>query len=271
MRAVFLVLLSANLLFLAWARWIDAPRDIGVQDSLSRLPRLQIVNESPLGPKPTSENSTIAHPTLADATLAMAERTSLRTAEPARACTSVGPFNDIASAARAAGLLTQRGFSLQQRAEEGETIEGYWVFVGGMQSDEEVAVVVERLKKSGFTDAHITKNYSTNRRLSVGMFSSRERAEKRAAAVRNMGLQPEIGERKFPGTVYWVDVALKHGPGSKQLPEYAFADIGHARVGMQPCPVELRPGEPADVPGDDGDRVTWGVPRTAVASAPVRH
>jgi len=203
-----------------------------VQDSLSRLPRLQIVNESPLGPKPTSENSTIAHPTLADATLAMAERTSLRTAEPAQACTSVGPFNDIASAARAAGLLTQRGFSLQQRAEEGETIEGYWVFVGGMQSDEEVAVVVGRLERSGFTDAHIMKNYSTNRRVSVGMFSTRERAEKRAAAVRNMGLQPEIGERKFPGTVYWVDVALRGGPGSKQLPEYASRISGTPRL---PC------------------------------------
>jgi hypothetical protein len=273
-RAVFLVLLSANLLFLAWARWIDAPRDTGPQDSLSRLPRLQIVNESPSGPKPTSAHSTFERPilatsTLTDATLAMAERTSLRTAGPAQACTSVGPFNDIASAARAAGLLTQRGFSLQQRAEEGETIEGYWVFVGGMQSDEEVAVVVGRLEKSGFTDAHIMKNYSTNRRLSVGMFSTRERADKRAAAVRNMGLQPEIGERKFPGTVYWVDVALNRGPGGRALPEYAFADIGHARVGMQPCPAGLRRGEPVIPDSDsDGDGVFKALQRTTVASAP---
>jgi hypothetical protein len=271
-RAVFLVLLSANLLFLAWARWIDAPRDTGSQDSLSRLPRLQIVNESPPGPKPTSAHSIFDRPTLAtstltDATLAMAERTSLRTAEPAQTCTSVGPFNDIASAARAAGLLTQRGFHLQQRAEEGETIEGYWVFVGGMQTDDEVAVVIGRLEKNGFTDAHIMKNYSTNRRLSVGMFSTRERAQKRAAAVRNMGLQPEIGERKFPGTVYWVDVALERGPGSKQLPEYAFADIGHAKVGMQPCPAGLRRGEPV-LPDRDADGVFKGLQRTTVASAP---
>jgi hypothetical protein len=273
-RAVFLVLLSANLLFLAWARWIDAPRDTGPQDSLSRLPRLQIVNDP--GPKPTSANSAFAHPTpatstLADATLAMTEKTLLRTAQTAQACTSVGPFNDIASAARAAGLLTQRGFSLQQRAEEGETIEGYWVFVGGMQSNEEVAVVVGRLEKSGFTDAHIMKNYSTNRRLSVGMFSTRERAEQRAAAVRNMGLQPEIGERKFPGTIYWVDVALRGGPRSKQLPEYAFADIGHAKVGMQPCPAirqRVVPISPELSPSGEEDGVIRGLPRTTVASAP---
>jgi hypothetical protein len=135
--------------------------------------------------------------------------------------------------------------------------------------------VVDRLEKSGFTDAHVMKNFSTNTRISVGMFSTRERAEKRAAAVRNMGLQPEIGERRFPGTVYWVDVALERGPGFKQLPpEYSFADIGHAKVAIQPCPAELRPvepGTPAVVPGDDGDRVAWRLPRTAVTSAPVRH
>jgi hypothetical protein len=189
----------------------------------------------------------------------------LRVPDPPNSCTSVGPFNDIARAARAAGLLTQRGFHLQQRAEEGETIEGYWVFVGGMQSDDEVSQAVARLEKSGFTDAHVMKNYSTNRRVSVGMFSTRERAEKRAVAVKNMGLQPEIGERKFPGTVYWVDVALKGGLGLKQLPpEYSFADIGRAKVEMQPCPAGLRPFEPTA----PDDRILKALQRTTIASAP---
>lgn len=159
-------------------------------------------------------------------------------------CTSVGPFNDITHAARAAGLLTQRGFKLEQRAEEGETIEGYWVFVGGLSSDQDVNEVVERLEKNGFTDAHVMKNFSTNRRISVGMFSTRERAERRAAAVKDMGLSPEVGERRFPGTVYWVDVALASAD-QKPPPEYLFADIGHARVAMQPCPAGLTPVNPA--------------------------
>jgi hypothetical protein len=304
-RAIFLILLSANLLFLAWAKWIDGPRDVGAQDSLARLPRLQLVTDSPPGSKPTSATghtagrrataslanldtpspanleapapTNLVAPSAANLrtpgpanltppanSSATAQKTSFRLADPAQGCTSLGPFNDIASAARAAGLLTQRGFHLQQRAEEGETIEGYWVFVGGLQSDEDIAQVVSRLEKSGFTDAHVMKNYSTNRRISVGMFSTRERAEKRATAIRNMGLQPEVGERKFPGTVYWVDVALKRGPGSKQLlPDYVLADIGHAKVATQPCPAGLRPVEP---PLRDDDGVS--LPRTTVASAP---
>jgi hypothetical protein len=258
-RAVFLILLSANLLFLAWAKWIDAPRDVGPQDALAHLPRLQLVGEPSTGGKPTS----------AIQTPAATEKVTLRVVpEVSRTCTSVGPFNDIAHAARAAGLLNQRGFHLQQRAEEGETIEGYWVFVGGMQSDGDVNELVARLEKNGFTDAHVMKNFSTNRRISVGMFSTRERAEKRAAAVKALGLAPEVGERRFPGTVYWVDVALTSA-AQKPPPEYLFADIGHPRVEMQPCPVGLRPGDevtPADEPGADG--VTRVLPRTTVASAP---
>jgi hypothetical protein len=255
-----MTLLVANLLFLAWAKWIDSPRDAGAQDALSHLPRLQLVGETP-GAKPAAANLPPA--------LAVAEKVVLHVPETRQTCTSVGPFNDIAHAARAAGLLTQRGFHLQQRAEEGETIEGYWVYVGGLQSDDEVGKVVERLGKGGFTDAHVMKNYSTNRRISVGMFSTRERADKRAAAVKSMGLEPEVAERKFPGTVYWVDVVLTSA-AQKPPAEYLFADIGHAaKVAIQPCPAGLRPqqlGVPARESEDDADGVTRVLPRTTVAS-----
>ena len=278
MRAVFLTLLVANLLFLAWARWIDTPSDAGAQDALSRLPRLQLVSESAPGTRPTSANlippaaEKVALRAPEAETAARSEVASVTAGPEAEAqptCTSVGPFNDIARAARAAGLLAQRGFHLQQRAEEGETIEGYWVFVGDLQSDDEVNQVVDRLEKSGFSDAHVMKNFSTNRRISVGMFSTRERADKRAAAVKAMGLEPEVGERKFPGTVYWVDVALT-SRAQKPPPEYLFADIGHAKVEMLPCPAGLRPqkqeGAPAAKPSDEGDGVTKVLPRTTVAS-----
>jgi hypothetical protein len=52
MKAAFLLVLSANLLFLAWAQWIDSPRDAGEQDRLRRLPSLQLVDEIPPGRKP---------------------------------------------------------------------------------------------------------------------------------------------------------------------------------------------------------------------------
>ena len=260
MRAVFLILLVANLLFLAWAQWIDGPRDTGAHDALSRLPRLQLIDENQ-APKPSAANSAPppAAPPAALASPVEVEKVSLQIPNLPQVprCTSIGPFNDIAHAARAAGLLTQRGFELQQRAEEGETIEGYWVFVGGLTSDQDVNEVVGRLEKNGFTDAHVMKNFSTNRRISVGMFSTRDRADKRAAAVKAMGLSPEVGERKFPGTIYWVDVALS-APDQKPPPLYLFTDIGNTRIEMPPCPVSL-------TPGNSGSSASQ---RTTIATAP---
>jgi hypothetical protein len=284
-RTVFLLLLSANLLFLAWARWIDSPREQAGQDALAHLPRLQLVTE-PTGSKPLSANPPSAEAAPASVPIEPVstaapqgsappsggtEQVALRASDPSSSCTTVGPFSDLASAARAAGLLTQRGFQLRQRAEEGETIEGYWVFVGDLQSDDEAGRVVDRLAKSGLTDAHVMKSYSTTRRLSVGMFSSRARAERRAAVVRNMGLAAEIGERKFPGTVYWVDVLTSRGTGQHKLPpDYTFSEIGGGKIGMQSCPVLVHPAPPPEaVPDEDG--VMRAIPRSTVASAPVHR
>jgi hypothetical protein len=249
-RAVFLILLSANLLFLAWAKWIDTPRDAGSADALSRLPRLKLVTEAPTMSKPTSE---------------VGQKMAYHIPDPAQTCTSIGPFSDIATAARVAGMLHSRGYDPRQRAEEGETVEGYWVFVGGADSEDDAAQLVARLEMKGFTDAHVMKNFSTNRRVSVGMFSTRARAEKRAAAISNLGLQPEIGERKFPGTVYWVDVVRERGD-SGLPPEYSFAEVGHSKVVMQDCPVEVPAAAPDE--SEPGDGITKSLPRTTVASAP---
>lgn len=256
MRNLFLALLSANLLFLAWARWVDTPPEPTRQDAVARLPRLLLVTEAPPAPKPTSDS---------------AQKMVFRETEPSSTCTSIGPFNDMASAARTAAMLTDRGLAPRQRAEEGETVEGYWVYVGGMQSDDDVTRVVQQLDKSGFTDAHVMKESGDGRRVSVGLFSKRERADRRALAVRHMGLNPEIAERRFPGTVYWVDVTL---PTPASLPKDALAqDSATGRVGTQDCPADEnaapQPHRPATqtLQASDGSARS-AAPRTKVASAP---
>jgi hypothetical protein len=76
-----------------------------------------------------------------------------------------------------------------------------------------------------------------------------------------------VGERKFPGTVYWVDIALVKG-GQQLPPAYSFAEVGHSKVQLQPCPPSTKPVEPEKSRlGEEGDGVTK-LPRTTVASAP---
>ncbi len=254
MRSLFLALVATNALFLAWARWVDPPRGAPPQDAMAKLPRLMLVSEAPPAPKPSSSS---------------AQQMALHD-EPVPGCTSVGPFNDMPSAARTAAMLIDRGFAPQQRAEEGETVEGYWVYVGGMQTDDEVARVVDKLDKSGFTDARVMKDSSQGRRVSVGLFSKRERAERRALAVKHMGLDPEIAERKFPGTVYWVDVKLRDR--AQQLPaEVLVVDAGDASLSTRSCPADASNSDSAPVlPPSQQARQNEDAlpPRTKVASAP---
>jgi len=136
------------------------------------------------------------------------------------------------------------------------------------------------------------KDSPEGRRVSVGLFSKRERAERRAVAVKRMGLEPEIAERKFPGTVYWVDVGLRDS--GRELPaDILLADVGASKIGTQACPPGIvQP--PASGPGEEGGGQTGhaqegvagqgtalearpqsavrstpvGLPRTKIASAP---
>jgi hypothetical protein len=256
-RTVFLVLLSANLLFLAWTWWIDTPQSSTQDAALSRMPRLQLVSETPTT-KPAGS----------------AQKMALHGVEPLpRKCVSVGPFNEIGAAAGIAGMLHEQGFNPRQRAEEGETLDGYWVFVGGLDNATDVEQALQKLEKNGFTDAHVMKASPAGRRISVGLFSRRERAERRAAAVQKMGLEPEVAERRFPGTIYWVDVMLHAGEQTVPI-SGVVSDGDGAKEAVHSCPPGVAPPppppgtEPSDEAPDDGDGITRSLPRTTVASAP---
>ena len=47
MRSAFFMLLAANLVFMAWAGWIDRPAEARVVESATRLPRLWFAGETP--------------------------------------------------------------------------------------------------------------------------------------------------------------------------------------------------------------------------------
>src|SRR5262245_27835666 len=112
---------------MAWANWVDVPARSAGQAQGSKLPTLQLASEVSREEHPA--------PREAPAPSASASRTSLPSA--GGRCVSVGPFNDLARAARAAALLKEREFEPRQRAEQGESWEGFWVYVGGLKSSAE--------------------------------------------------------------------------------------------------------------------------------------
>ena len=217
-RNAFFALLLVNLAYFAWAHWVDAPRPAPVNEAIAKLPKLKLAEEAPPSPGPEP---------------ASPEKTAMNQ-QPA-ACMSVGPFADLARSAQAAALLREKGFDPHQRAEAGQTSAGFWVFVGGLnQADTDHALVT--LEHNGIRDALVMpETPEAGRRLSLGVYSERSRAQRRADAIRQTGLKAEVAERKIPGSIYWVDLSPPPGMNTIALQDL-LADGVSSRVAVQPCP-----------------------------------
>jgi len=149
---------------------------------------------------------------------------------------SVGPFGDVDHSARAAALLQQKGFDPRQRAEAGDMSAGYWVYVGGIKNDAETDKVLVSLERNGIKDALVMpESPDAGRRVSLGLFSERSRAEKRAQTVRQMGFKAEVAEHYLAGTVYWVDLTLLPGMNTVPIQDLIAKGVS-SHIAVQPCP-----------------------------------
>jgi cell division septation protein DedD len=239
-RAVFFLLVFANLAFLAWAEWVDAPQPAPANEAYAKLPRLKLVNELPESDaRPSSGNGA-------------ARKTALEVdprAPPATSrCLSVGPFDDQPSATRGASQLREKGLAPRQRVAKGEISKGFWVYIGGLKTDTDVAEVLRTLEQSHVEDAHLMSDTGDVHQVSVGLFSERDRADRRAESVQKLGLHPEVAERKLPATLFWMDVDLPPGAAGPTAQDVVTAG-GGSRIEVVPCPTEASPRDTAPAPG----------------------
>jgi SPOR domain len=247
-RAVFFLLLFANLAFLAWAEWIDVPRPAPASDVYAKLPRLKLVGEVPGKESRPSSSS--------------GRKTALQPAAQTSRCLSIGPFEDEPSVTLGASLLHGKGLTPRQRTEQGEVSKGFWVYIGNLKSDREVAQVLHTLEQGHVQDAQVMPDTGDARRVSLGLFSDRDHADRRAQSLRKLGLEPQVAERKLPGTVFWMDVDVPPG-GTEPTPE-SFASTGaSAHLQTTPCPAgRPQPQDAAPLP-TPGTTTTF---RTKVAT-----
>jgi hypothetical protein len=249
-RAAFFLLLFVNLAFLAWAEWIDAPQPVPVNAEYAKLPQLKLIDEVAHGRRPSSAAQ--RKTTLEVAPDASPVSAPTPTLAAAGQCLSVGPFDDAAAATRGASVLHEKGFAPRQRSAEGQVSKGFWVYIDGLNTDQDVQQVLRTLQQAHVDDARAMSDGGDVHRVSVGLFSDRERADHRAQAVQKLGLQPQVGERKVPGAVVWMDVDVPSGaaaPSPQDLVAASAQDgsgaTGAPAVQVVPCPVSA----PASAPG----------------------
>ncbi|MGH8327808.1 MAG: hypothetical protein ACRET2_13720 [Steroidobacteraceae bacterium] len=230
MRVAFFALLLANLLYMGWAEWIDVPAP-PPQSSIAGLRPLTLVKELP-----------------PEKRAALARMEVQKTAPPL--CVSVGPFADTGLAGKAAALLRAKSFTPRQRAVEVPAIRRFWVYLDGFSSDAAVTKALHKLEREGIDDAEAMPPEAGGRRISLGLFTDHDRADRRAKLVRAIGFRPATTERMLPGTVYWLDVTVPNG--SAPLPLKDVSDLApsgaSSPVRMQSCPIPAAPAPAAPPP-----------------------
>ncbi len=181
LRLIFLLLLSVNLLFLAWQAWMVPERD----------PEVVFVSPSP------------------DRQLALAgsdsDRSPIGTDWQLEGCVQLGPF---AASGEAEARAEQLGFSAPHiRALSVTETVAWWVMIPAERVADTEAMRT-RLDDRGAGDYFIIRSGEDAGGVSLGLFTAPERAERRRERVQALGFEPIIRERSETREGYWLIMPL---------------------------------------------------------------
>ena len=185
LRNVFLGLLLANILVMAWLRWIR-PAPVADATVIIGLDEPELV---PVG-RPAADS---------DDGVAIDSATSR--------CIRVGPFADESVATSVSRQLEGRGIPVRRTSRAGNIWMGHWVQIVDLENEAEANRALQRLSEAGLSDAYIFET-SPDYKISLGVFRNRDRADKVAAVAADADFRPVTVDRTRPGTEHWLVVEL---------------------------------------------------------------
>lgn len=227
LRNLILGLLLANVLLLAWGRWIVAP-DVIDPRALGEVTEPQLV--------------------LLKTTARSSQASSLVANESGR-CFRLGPFSSAEGAEDVGGQLSARGLLVNRWSGAGQIWVGHWVLLEDLPGLDAAREALNTLVSGGIRDAYIASREPTVD-ISLGVFRGRQGADEVIRLARKVGYSPVAVDRFREGTEHWVEVVMPADqppdPVDLRLSTSGAAQI--VRIEEQPC----TPAE-AVINGDDGD------------------
>jgi hypothetical protein len=252
MKGLFLALVLANVLTLAWTQWHspDAPAN---EASAKAVPTLQLASEAQASAAPgvasapaTSEATPIEDES--PATEAPPAETTVAAATPGAnaggllndvaRCVTIGPFRDLPETTQASATLREAKYEPRTRVAEGDVWAGLWVYLDDLPSRDEAQRAMTLLKRRGISDAYIMPSADQTNDISLGIFSEPGRAQRRAEEIKALGFTPTIADRTRRGSVYWIDINLKSTDGIINPADLQSESGRIVRLEVLACPAE---------------------------------
>jgi len=222
LRALFLLLLLANLLFVAWTRWVAPPATtVGRATPVSAdAQAIRLLREAPLARELASNGTT---PGTADSLDLV--------------CVSAGPYVDRASAEQASARLSRLGFAARSRPAREEIRVGQWVRLENLATPEDAANALGLIRSAGIADAYVIAEEGTGTIISLGVFADEARARQAVTIARMAGFEPQVVERLRPADVFWLDIDRRANAGLPALEDLQGRDPASSPpLELRPCP-----------------------------------
>jgi hypothetical protein len=197
-RLLTLILIAANVLYFAWAQWID--------DNNAELTAVPVTARAPRPAAPP----------------------------PPPPCATLGPFDDEALAEQAQRALEGGGWGVLRRVIHEQVNDGYWVHIDNLTSTVQQVRTVTAIRRAGIADAFAMPE-DPQFRVSVGIFTEEARAEDRAARVQRLRLDALVTERLKDQSIFWLDVP---GVAPQTMADGRLATLGIVSPGLriEVCP-----------------------------------
>ena len=184
LRNLIMGLLLANLLLLAWGRWIVVP-DVTDPRAFGDGTEAQHVLFERAG-----------HP----------EGAGSEFVQDGVRCFRLGPFSSADAAVAVGDRLSARGLRVDRTRESGRIWVGHWVQLLDLPSVEAARQVVRTLVSGGIGDAYISNREPTID-ISLGVFRGRRGADDVIRLARDLGYTAAAMDRFRDGIEHWVEVA----------------------------------------------------------------
>lgn len=220
MRAFFLLLLLANVLFLAWTRWVVPPSPPAARTAAAASQTLH-----PIRLKSEPATAAKAEPAVPAAQSLLAA-----------SCVSVGPFIDPTHADAAMAQLERLGFASRRRVAQDEVRVGYWVRVPGLATPADATNALGTLQAAGLGDAYVIDGEESGTTISIGVYADAAKAAAVSKTVQEAGFTPETSDRLRTLEVLWLDVDRQANGGLPAMEDLGEPPAGGLPYDMRACP-----------------------------------
>jgi hypothetical protein len=213
MRALFLLLIAANLALFAWSRYYAAPDGASDPEPSRRQvspEKIRLLAGNELAGLPLLKPKPSAEPGAAPGTAG------------AGSCVEWGGFS-VAEAPRAEQVLEPLALGARLSQRRSEEKAGWWVFIPPQGNRPAAQKKTAELKALGIDDYFILQEEGSMRwAVSLGVFSSEDAAKARLEALRAKGVRSaQTGERDTQVSKIWFQLRGGDAPQQARLRETA--------------------------------------------------